>query len=90
MLAAGGMLVVLAIPALQIHTAVSGFADMPRSLEVKTYDRIQAAFPGGPIPANAVLEANDVRSPRVASAIADLRLQAFRHPELRAGPSAWM
>jgi uncharacterized membrane protein YdfJ with MMPL/SSD domain len=87
MLLAGGVLVVLAIPTLHIHTAVSGVADTPRSIGVmKTYDRIQKAFPGGPLPAQVVLEADNVRSPQVAGAIAKLRLEAFRHEDLLKRP----
>jgi uncharacterized membrane protein YdfJ with MMPL/SSD domain len=80
---AGGLalavLVTLAIPALGLHTAVSGIDTLPRSLKVmQTYDRIQAAFPGGPIPANVVVQAKDVRDPGVRREIADLRSQAAR------------
>ena len=47
MLAAGAVLVVLAIPVLHIHTADSGVDGLPRSLPImQTYDRMQAAFPG--------------------------------------------
>src|SRR5262249_22228664 len=45
--AAGAILLALAMPALKMHTINPGVAGLPRSLEVmKTYDRIQAAFPG--------------------------------------------
>jgi uncharacterized membrane protein YdfJ with MMPL/SSD domain len=73
------VLVTLAIPAFGLHTAVSGIDTLPRSLKVmQTYDRIQAAFPGGPIPANVVVQAKDVRDPAVKREIADLRSQAAR------------
>jgi len=75
--AAGGLLVVLAIPALSLHTANPGVETLPQDLSViKTYNRIQDAFPGGPIPAIVAVSANDVTSPEVRAAIADLRSQA--------------
>ena len=40
---------------------------------MQTYDRIQAAFPGGPLPAVIVVRADDVRSPEVQAGIAKLR-----------------
>ena len=76
-IAAGGLLVVLAIPALHLHTANSGVQGLPRDLPVmQTYDRIQAAFPGGPLPAVIALEADDVTTLQVTAAIRDLRNRA--------------
>src|SRR5919107_3573799 len=47
LVAATGVLVVLALPLTHIHTANSGVDGLPRSLAVmQTYDRMQAAFPG--------------------------------------------
>src|SRR3954470_23283 len=67
---AGGILIALAIPALNMHTINPGAAGLPRSLPVmKTYDRIQAAFPGGPLPATVVVKADDVTSPKIQSEI---------------------
>jgi uncharacterized membrane protein YdfJ with MMPL/SSD domain len=87
LVAAGAVLVVLAIPTLHIHTAVSGVADLPRSITImRTYDRIQQAFPGGPLPADVIVEADNVRSPQVAAAIAELRLRAFAHQNLLKRP----
>jgi putative drug exporter of the RND superfamily len=46
--AAGGLLVALALRALGLRTAVLGTADIPPDLPVmKTYSRIQHTFPGG-------------------------------------------
>jgi RND superfamily putative drug exporter len=68
--AAGGILVALALPALNMHTINPGVAGMPRDLAVmKTYDRIQAAFPGGPLPAVVVVKAADVTKPEVQAGI---------------------
>ncbi len=44
---AGGLLLALAAPALQLHMAKPGVETFPQSLEVmKTYNRMQQAFPG--------------------------------------------
>jgi uncharacterized membrane protein YdfJ with MMPL/SSD domain len=67
---AGGILIALALPALNMHTINPGVAGLPRSLPVmKTYDRIQAAFPGGPLPATVVVKADDVTAPKIQSEI---------------------
>jgi uncharacterized membrane protein YdfJ with MMPL/SSD domain len=76
-LAAAGLLVFLAIPAFSLHTANPGVETLPQNLSViKTYNRIQDAFPGGPIPAIVAVSADDVNSPEVRAAIVDLRRQA--------------
>ncbi len=80
-LAAGGLLVVLAIPAFSLHTANPGVETLPQDLAViKTYNQMQEAFPGGPIPAVVAVSADDVTSPRVKTAIADLTRQAASSP----------
>jgi RND superfamily putative drug exporter len=76
-LLAGGLMVALAIPALGMHTINPGVAGLPRSLPImQTYDRIQAAFPGGPLPAVVVVEADDVQAPAVQAGIAKLQRAA--------------
>jgi len=78
---AAGFLVFLAIPAFSLHTATPGVETLPQDLGViKTYNRIQAAFPGGPIPAQVVVSADDVRSPEVIKAVSDLRARAAASP----------
>jgi RND superfamily putative drug exporter len=73
-LAAGGLLVVLALPAFRLHTAFLGANDIPRDLPIMmTFDRLQQAFPGGPQPAQVVIAAPDVTAPPVAAAIDRLR-----------------
>ena len=77
-LLSGGFLVVLALPALGLHTVNSGVQGLPRDLPVmQTYDRIQAAFPGEPTAATIALSAPDATRPQVAAAIAQLRRQAL-------------
>src|SRR3954471_16251444 len=80
---AGGLLVALAIPAFSMHTMNPGIAGLPRNIEVmQTYDKIQAAFPGGPVPAVTVVKAADVTSPEVTKAMADLVQQALASGQL--------
>ena len=74
----GGILVALAIPALSLNTINPGLAGVPHDLPVmKTYDRIQAAFPGGPLPAMVVVQADDVTSPAVQQGIKDMTDKAL-------------
>jgi len=76
-----GLLLVLAIPTLHIHTATPGTDTLPQNLSViKTYNKVQAAFPGGPIPAVVAVSADDVTSPEVSGAVDDLRKQAGANP----------
>ena len=82
--AAGGLLVFLAIPAFSLHTATPGVETLPQNLGViKTYNRIQATFPGGPIPANVVVHAGDVKSLPVIHAINDLSARAAASPDFK-------
>jgi uncharacterized membrane protein YdfJ with MMPL/SSD domain len=77
-IAATGVLVVLALPAFGMHTVLTGTDDLPRKLEVmKVYDRMQAAFPGGQIPAVVAIEAKDVTTPQIQAATKDLGDKAF-------------
>jgi uncharacterized membrane protein YdfJ with MMPL/SSD domain len=74
---AGGLMVALAIPALGLHTINAGLSGLPRSLPImQTYDRIEAAFPGGAEPAVVVVEADDVRAPAVQAGIEALKAKA--------------
>jgi len=75
---AGGLLLLLAAPALFMKTADAGIDELPRSLAVmQTYDRMQEAFPGGPLPAVVAIEAPDVAAPAVQGAIGHLRDRAI-------------
>ena len=75
---AGTLLVALAIPAFSLHTAVPGLDGLPKGLPiVKTLDRIQTAFPGGPQPAQVVVQAPDVTSPTVSREIDALKTKAL-------------
>jgi uncharacterized membrane protein YdfJ with MMPL/SSD domain len=75
---AGGLLVALAVPALELRMVKSGPETFPQSLPVvKTYNRMQDAFPGTGLPANVVVEAEDVNAPVVREAIDRLKRQAL-------------
>jgi RND superfamily putative drug exporter len=79
--AAAALLIVLAIPAFSIHTATPGTDSLPQNLSVvQTYNKVQKAFPGGPIPAVVAVSAANVTSPQVSDAIADLRKQSAASP----------
>jgi RND superfamily putative drug exporter len=81
--AATGLLVALCIPALGIHFKDPGYDGYSRSERViQTYDRMQAAFPGGAVPATTVIKAKDVTSAPVRDAIGRLRARALATGEL--------
>jgi uncharacterized membrane protein YdfJ with MMPL/SSD domain len=81
--ASAGVLVLLALPALGIHTAFPSISSLPRDIPImQTYDRIQAAFPGGPLPAVVAVEADDLTSPEFEAALADFREQALATGEM--------
>ncbi|HET8536718.1 MAG TPA: MMPL family transporter, partial [Solirubrobacteraceae bacterium] len=72
-------LLVLAAPALSLHTGIlSASQELPHNVALmKTYDRLQRAFPGGPTPARVVVSAPNVNAPRVVTELADLRSRAL-------------
>jgi RND superfamily putative drug exporter len=73
-----GLLVVLALPVLNIHTKLLSFTDLPKSLSiVKTYDTIQASFPGSQDPAHLVVKADDVTTPQFAKAYTAFKKRAL-------------
>jgi uncharacterized membrane protein YdfJ with MMPL/SSD domain len=73
-----GILVVLTLPVLGLHTKLLSFTDLPKSLSiVKTYDTIQASFPGSQDPAHLVVKADDVTTPQFARAYAEFRKRAL-------------
>jgi RND superfamily putative drug exporter len=75
---AGGLLVALALPALQLRMVSPGPETFPQHLPVvQTYNRMQAAFPGTGLPANVVVKTDDVNAPAAREAIAELKKQAL-------------
>ena len=58
-------------PALHMRTVDPGPSGLPRNLPImQTYDRIEAAFPGAPMPALVVVTAKDVTAPAVSGGVA--------------------
>ncbi|HEU6446036.1 MAG TPA: MMPL family transporter [Gaiellaceae bacterium] len=75
---AGGLLLALALPALQLRMVKPGPDTFPQSLDlVQTYNRMQEAFPGTALPANVVVKAQNVNAPEVREAIDRLEEQAL-------------
>jgi pimeloyl-ACP methyl ester carboxylesterase len=75
---AGGLLIAIAAPAIQLDMATPGVDTLPRSLAVvRTYDRMQEAFPGKALPAQVVVKAPDVNAPAARDAIDRLKQQAL-------------
>jgi uncharacterized membrane protein YdfJ with MMPL/SSD domain len=68
------VLIVLALPVLNLKMAVPGIDSLPQDLAViQTYNRMQDAFPGNQIPAEVVVERGDASQPAVAQGIRELR-----------------
>ena len=76
-IASAGVLVALALPALHLHTAISGFDALPKSMkEVQALNRVQDAFPGGATPAVVAIKGNP-QDPRIQAAVSDLERKAL-------------
>jgi uncharacterized membrane protein YdfJ with MMPL/SSD domain len=76
---AGGLLLALAIPALQMHIVTSSVDDLPQNLSViKIYDRLKVAFPKEGVTADVAVQADNVRNPQVAAGIAAMVRQAHQ------------
>jgi uncharacterized membrane protein YdfJ with MMPL/SSD domain len=81
---AGGLLVALTIPALGMKTVNPGVSALPKDLEVmQVYDRIQEAFPGGPLPAIVAVQADDVTRPEVQAGIEAMTEQAVASGQMQ-------
>src|SRR5262245_3409561 len=75
---AGGLLVALAAPALQLRMVQSGPETFPQSLPVvQTYNRMQDSFPGSGLPATVVVKAQNVDAPAFREAIDRLKQQSL-------------
>ena len=83
---AGGALLALAIPALNMNIVVGSVDDLPQDLAVvKTYDRLRAAFPEEGVTVDVAVQADDVRNGRVAAAIGQLERRAQSAPHVLKG-----
>ncbi len=80
-IAAGAVLVALALPALQLHTSQTGIEGI-RSPAVEPFERLMDAFPGSPDPAVLAIEADDVTTPAVRNAVEELERKALASGEM--------
>jgi uncharacterized membrane protein YdfJ with MMPL/SSD domain len=85
-LLAGGLLVALAIPALQMKSVTSDIDQLPQDLPViQTYNKVKEVFPTEGITATVVVEAADVRSGATGRGIADLQAAVEGSDRFRPG-----
>jgi uncharacterized membrane protein YdfJ with MMPL/SSD domain len=83
---AGGLLVALAIPALQMKSVTSDVDELPQDLPViVTYNKVKEVFPTEGVTATVVIEADDVRSGAMAAGIADLQDEVQASDAFRPG-----
>ena len=73
---AAGVLVALAVPAVQLHTANPSIDTYPQNL-LTTYNRMKAAFPGTQVAASVVVKAPNVETPAMKEAIGQLKWRAL-------------
>jgi RND superfamily putative drug exporter len=79
--AAAGLLIVLALPALRLHTADSGLDSLPKSMkELQSFHRIDDAFPGDATAATIAIKSRN--TPRLRQAIANLKTRALASGEM--------
>ncbi|HEY6654319.1 MAG TPA: MMPL family transporter [Solirubrobacterales bacterium] len=74
---AGGALIALTIPAFGMNVKSTGVQDFPQDLStIRTYNEIQQLYPSEHPPALLVVQAGDVRSPQVRTAINQVSTKA--------------
>ena len=74
--AATALLLALAVPTLSLHTSQTGMEGIA-SPAIEPFKRVIKAFPGTPEPALVAVKADDVNSPEVQAAIAELKTKAL-------------
>jgi RND superfamily putative drug exporter len=79
--AAGAVLVALAVPALGMHTSQTGTEGITMAA-IEPFERLVDAFPGSPEPAIVAIKADDVNAAPVREAISDLKRQALASGEM--------
>ena len=83
--ASAGLLIALALPAWTLHTKLPSFTDLPHDLAiVRTFERIQQAFPGSQTPAVLVVKGDDVTTAEYQRAYDLFRERALATGELMA------
>ena len=79
-----GVLAVMALPVLGLHTTLVGLGDLPRSIPiVAAYDKTERAFPGAQTPAQVVFRAANVESPAARASIGRLERLALASGQAR-------
>jgi uncharacterized membrane protein YdfJ with MMPL/SSD domain len=73
---AGGLLVAIAVPAVQLQTAQPTIDTYPQKL-LGTYNRIKAAFPGTENGSVVVIKAPNIEAPAVRQAVGELKRRAL-------------
>ena len=73
---AAGLLVAIAVPAMQLHTANPTIDTYPQKY-LGTYNRLKEAFPGTEVAASVVIKSANVESREVQEAIGQLGAQAL-------------
>ena len=79
--ASGAVLVALALPALQLHTTQTGIEGITTPV-VAPFQKLMDAFPGTPEPAVVAIKADNVNTPAVRTAIAELERKALATGEI--------
>jgi uncharacterized membrane protein YdfJ with MMPL/SSD domain len=82
-LASGAVLVALALPVLQLHTAQTGIEGFT-SPTVEPFRKVVDAFPGTPEPAVVAVKADDTTTPAIRDAVAELERKALATGEMNA------
>src|SRR6516164_5219540 len=83
--ASAAIMLGLAAPALGMHTQTLNLGQLLpwNSSQASATRQIAASFPGGPAPAQVVIEARDIQAPQVRRAIASFETAAVRAGDLR-------
>ncbi len=80
---AGGALLVCTLPLYSMHTKLPTYVDLPRDMKIiRTYERIQSAFPGSQTPAILVVRSPNVASPQMRRAYTLFRERALATGQL--------
>src|SRR3954468_24606992 len=83
---AGGLLVALAIPALQMKIVTSGVDQLPQDLPIiVTYDKVKAIFPTKGVVATVVVQGEHVRAAPIAAGISAMRKAVIASKAFRPG-----
>ncbi|HET8821872.1 MAG TPA: MMPL family transporter [Thermoleophilaceae bacterium] len=86
---ATGVLLALAAPTLGIETSLGGTDSSSREIEeMRTYDRVNAAFPSEGGSEIVVIKADDATAAKVVSAIGELRAETAARPALFEGKAS--